>query len=139
MVNVSNVNWSFHEWIFKIYRSSHQRYHCMKSVQIRIYFWSVFPYIQSEYSKIRTRNNSVFGHFLRGVSYKRSCSLKFRKFHWKLTKFLKTYFEEHLGTAASKFRILRSRSESCFCSWHCAIYEWFITLGFVSKIWKTEL
>ena len=51
--------------------------HCVKSVQIRIYFWSVFSCIwteygeiwslriQSEYRKIRTRNNSVFGHFSR--------------------------------------------------------------------------
>ena len=31
---------------------------CMKSVQIRNYFWS-------KYSKIRSRKNSVFGHFLR--------------------------------------------------------------------------
>ena len=30
----------------------------MKSVQMRSYFWS-------EYRKIRTRNNSVFGHFSR--------------------------------------------------------------------------
>ena len=49
--------------------------HCMKSVQIRSYFWSVFSCIlteygeiaslriQSEYRKIRTRNNYVFGHF----------------------------------------------------------------------------
>ena len=49
--------------------------HCVKSVQIRIYFWSVFlciwseygeiisPRIQSEYIKIRTRNNFVFRHF----------------------------------------------------------------------------
>ena len=26
-------------------------------------FWSVFSHIQSEYGKIRTRKNSVFGHF----------------------------------------------------------------------------
>ena len=51
--------------------------HCVKSVQIRIYFWSVFSCIwteygeiwslriQSEYRKIWTRNNSVFGHFSR--------------------------------------------------------------------------
>ena len=32
--------------------------HCMKSVQIRSFFWSVF-------SCIRTRKNSVFGHFSR--------------------------------------------------------------------------
>ena len=46
---------------------------CVKSVQIRSYFWSIFPriwteyevslLIQSECGKIRTRNNSVFGHF----------------------------------------------------------------------------
>ena len=35
----------------------------MKSVQIRSFFWSVFSCIQSEYGKIRTRKNSVFGHF----------------------------------------------------------------------------
>ena len=51
--------------------------HCVKSVQIRIYFWSVFSCIwteygeiwslriQSEYRKTRTRNNSVFGNFSR--------------------------------------------------------------------------
>ena len=50
--------------------------HSVKSVQIRSFFWSVFSCIwteygdllinlriQSEYRKIRTRNNSVFGHF----------------------------------------------------------------------------
>ena len=51
--------------------------HGVKSVQIRIYFWSVFSciwteygeiwslHIQSEYRKIRTRNNSIFGPFWR--------------------------------------------------------------------------
>ena len=37
--------------------------HRVKSVEIRSYFWSVFSCIQSEYRKIRTRNNSVFGQF----------------------------------------------------------------------------
>ena len=44
--------------------------HCVKSVQMRSYFWSAFCCIRteygeilSEYGKIRTRNNSVFGHF----------------------------------------------------------------------------
>ena len=51
--------------------------HCVKSVQIRSYFWSVFSCIlteygellriQFEYRKIRTRKNSVFGHFSRSV------------------------------------------------------------------------
>ena len=33
--------------------------HRVKSVQIRIYFWSVFSCIQSEYRKLRIRNNSA--------------------------------------------------------------------------------
>ena len=36
--------------------------HCVKSVQIRSFFWSVFSRIRTEYEKIRTRKNSVFGH-----------------------------------------------------------------------------
>ena len=39
--------------------------HWVKSVQIRSYFWSVFSCIRTEYRKIRTRNNSVFGNFSR--------------------------------------------------------------------------
>ena len=37
----------------------------MKSAQIRSFFWPVFSYIQSEYRKVQTRKNSVFGHFSR--------------------------------------------------------------------------
>ena len=44
-----------------------QKWYYMKNVQIRSYFWSVFSRIQSECGKIRTRNNSVFGHFLRSM------------------------------------------------------------------------
>ena len=40
---------------------------CVKSVQIRSFFCSVFSRIQSKYGKIRTRKNSVFGHFLRSA------------------------------------------------------------------------
>ena len=39
--------------------------HCVKSVQIRSFCWSVLSLIQSEYGEIRTRKNSVFGHFSR--------------------------------------------------------------------------
>ena len=58
--------------------------HCLKSVQIQSYFWSVFSCIrtedgdsvfspntvriQSKYRKILTRNNSVFGHFSHSVT-----------------------------------------------------------------------
>ena len=37
--------------------------HGVKSVQIRNFFWSVFSCIWAEYRKIRTKNNSAFGHF----------------------------------------------------------------------------
>ena len=37
--------------------------HYVKSVQVRSYFWSVFFCIRTQYRKIRTRSNSVFGHF----------------------------------------------------------------------------
>ena len=37
--------------------------HSVKRIQIRLFFWSVFSLIQPEYGKIRTRKNSVFGHF----------------------------------------------------------------------------
>ena len=55
-----------------------------RSVQIRSYFWSVFSYIRTEYGallrtspysvrikEMRTRNNSIFGHF--------SCSVMFHR------------------------------------------------------------
>ena len=67
-------------WVFvrtKKYLNEAKRilYHCVKCVQIRSYFWSVFSCIrteygdlrvnlctESEYRKIRTRNNSVYSH-----------------------------------------------------------------------------
>ena len=58
-----------------------QQYHCVKSVQIRSLFWSVFPAfglnterckvslrIRFKCGKRRTRKNSVFGHISRSVS-----------------------------------------------------------------------
>ena len=38
---------------------------CLKCVQIRSLFWSLFSRIQCECGKIRTRKNPVFGHFSR--------------------------------------------------------------------------
>ena len=52
--------------------------HCMKSVQIKSHFSSVFSCILTEYRKIRTRNNSLFRHF--------SCSV------WYITSFVKRLF-----------------------------------------------
>ena len=46
-------------------------FHCVKSVQIRSFFWSVFSCIRTEYRKIRTRKNSVLGHFSRSITVKK--------------------------------------------------------------------
>ena len=40
-----------------------QPMHCKKSIQIRTFYWSIFYRIRTECGKIRTRKNSVFGHF----------------------------------------------------------------------------
>ena len=48
------------EWVFAE--------HCVKIVQIRSFFLSIFSCIQSKYWKIQTRKNSVFGHFSRSGS-----------------------------------------------------------------------
>ena len=58
--------------------------HCMKNVQIQRFFWSVFSRIRTEYGEIlriqsdcgniRTRKNSVFGHFSRSDrKFQREC------------------------------------------------------------------
>ena len=39
-----------------------------ESVQIESFFWSLFSCIRTKYRKIRTRKNSVFGHFSRSVN-----------------------------------------------------------------------
>ena len=44
--------------------------HCVQSVKIRSFFWSVFSCIQSKYRKIRMRKISVFGHFSHSMSSK---------------------------------------------------------------------
>ena len=43
--------------------------HCVNSVQIRSFSWSLFSCIQFKYRKIRTGKNSVFGHFSRSESW----------------------------------------------------------------------
>ena len=41
----------------------------MKRFQIRSLFWSIFSYIRTQLRKIRTRKNSVFGHFSHSVTH----------------------------------------------------------------------
>ena len=80
MIEVPIIEWlEFNASTLIKYLLPHKSFsiaHCVKSVQIRSYFWSVFSCIwieyvnlriQSEYRKIWTRNNCVFGHFSRSV------------------------------------------------------------------------
>ena len=46
---------------FNVISTLHEKY------PIRSYLWSVFSCIRTEYRKIQTRNNSVFGHFSRSA------------------------------------------------------------------------
>ena len=82
--------------------------HCAQSVQIRSCFWPVFPCIRTEYRKIRTRNNSVFGHFSRSDE---TVKLWVRKVmqHEDNLKFAKV--EKNLIEAVSK----KDGSKKLFC------------------------
>ena len=57
------------KWTYIIHSYIGAQLHCVKSIQIRNFFWFVFSCIwmnfriQSECRKMRTRKNSVFGHF----------------------------------------------------------------------------
>ena len=72
--------------------------HCVKSIQIRSFSGPYFPVfelntaiyfvnlgIQSEYREIRTRKNSVLGHFSRRVSIK--FCIYIGKFHFTILSF----------------------------------------------------
>ena len=58
--------------------------HCMKSVQIRSFFWSVF-------SCIRTKKNSVFGHFLGSDKQSESARLTYKPVSLVLPNSLPSY------------------------------------------------
>ena len=57
--------------------------HCLKSVQIRSFFWFVFSCIRTEYGdllrkslySVQIKKKSVFGHFSRNESQKTKCFL----------------------------------------------------------------
>ena len=55
--------------------------------QIQSYFWSVFSCITTEYRKIRTRKNSVFGHFSCSVLLASFQFLTSLRFHQKFLYF----------------------------------------------------
>ena len=58
--------------------------HCVKNVQIRSFFWSVFSRFRTEDVKIRTRKNSVSGHFSHSDNLRKNFH-SWRQFHFSLT------------------------------------------------------
>ena len=54
---------------------------CMKSVQIRSFFWPVFPRIRTEYGE-----KSVFGHFSRSAALEAASLLQLRTKHLEQSK-----------------------------------------------------
>ena len=58
-----SINWP--SFMAKLFMTKH----CLKSVQIRSFSWSVFFCFQSEYWKIWTIKNAVFGQFSRSERY----------------------------------------------------------------------
>ena len=64
------------------------RQHCVESVQIRSFFWSLF-------SCIRTRNNSVFGHFSRNIGFQ-------KRFPCTAILFISMFFRSSCSKFSSK-------------------------------------
>ena len=91
--------------------------HCVKSVQIRSFFWSVFPCIRTEYGDL-LRKSPYSVRVLENTDQK--------KLHiWTL--FAQWYFAEHLWPAASKE-----------VSYHGKLMNSNSTLTFISRILKVN-
>ena len=73
---------------------------CVKSVQVRRFFWSAFSCIR----KIRTKKNSIFGHFPRSVLLQYDQSLGTDK----SIAYLETSFENQILTKSFAFFTKRS-------------------------------
>ena len=94
-LNISNVIFFCFFNKFLEVKCYFNKSHCVKSVQIRSFFWSAFSCVWNEYGdlrrKIRARKSSVFRHF--------SCRAKpikvgsFLGFHLSLQRLIKTPVE----------------------------------------------
>ena len=91
--------------------------HCVKSVQIQSFFWSIFSCIQSKYGKIRTRKNSIFGYFswnggIFGVEHITNIPREVQKF---------------IGTKITKLNIHKIHSyDSTICGYFCLGFVYFM-------------
>ena len=82
--------------------------HWVKSVQIRIFFWSIFPCIRTEYRKTRARKNSVFGHFSRSGQWRWTCTQQILFFILTLYSAMSYNCQTHFkNLAANAARLLK--------------------------------
>ena len=115
---IHHVRWIFFVGVSKLldskYPEASRHWHCVKSVQIRNFFYSVFSRIWTEYGEVlrispysvrmrenTDQKNSVFGHFSRSVKTRK----KDLRDLWKLnveTATLSIAFILHLKLAAPK-------------------------------------
>ena len=110
--------------------------HCVKSVQIRNYFWSVFSYIRTEYRKIRTRNNSVFGHFSssdNNVENSSKSKGSEKIFKWKKDRD-SLFLGRGVSSCGSKYLLDRiSASGSSIALFSFSMISWFWKLCFLVR------
>ena len=111
---------------FKFYK------HCVKSVQINLR-------IQSEYRKIRTRNNSVFGHFSSSKTSKKNLKIQESKnsIPRDLTRGIHMYEWSNISYHDKKHKdlkalsiLMRTTKILMKITWELLANLWFLKLNF---------
>ena len=80
--------------------------HCVKNVQIRSFFWSVFFCIQSEYRKIRI---FFYCHCVKSV--------QIRSFFWSVFSHIRTEYGEILNPNTYSARMRGNTDQKKLCVW----------------------
>ena len=100
--------------------------HCVKSVQIRSFFWS-------ECRKIQTRKNSVFGHFLRSGSVYKLWYFN-AVFAWKLRRVYLDFFKI---IKLNEYSLVKHMH--WIFPWQHTIYSWLNIRQFNTQIAKLNV
>ena len=100
---------------------------CVKSIQIRSYFWSVPSCIQSEYRKILIRNNSVFGRFSRSAMMHHYSKLQLLLLPYLILHYLILHFLMRHCLILNYFKIVLFDIPLFLC--------WTIYCGTISKLY----
>ena len=108
-------------WKIDFQAFSPRNFHCVKRVQIQSFYWSR---IWTEYEKIRTRKNSVFGYLLHSASYND------RNFLKRLNPFLRN--------APFLYSLKISENSKVFCCFQ-VVEKWCIGNECVKEVKTTVL